>query len=90
MIIEAQNSGPLESEAHAEAAQAKLIRMATEIADFFKFYPEDKAIAAIANHINRYWTPKMREEFLAASGQPGQKLPPLLEATRGAIKRKKI
>jgi formate dehydrogenase subunit delta len=90
MNSESQEFEALESETHAEAAQAKLIRMASEIADFFKFYPEDKAIAAVANHINRYWTPKMREEFLAAASQPGQSLPPLLVATRGLIKRKKI
>ncbi len=83
------NSETLETEAHAEAARAKLIRMALEITDFFKFYSEEKAIAAIANHINRFWTPKMREEFLAASEQKENHLPPLLMAACGAIKRKK-
>jgi formate dehydrogenase subunit delta len=83
------NIEALEMEAHAEAAQAKLIRMASEIADFFKFYPEEKAIAAIANHINRYWTPKMREEFLGASEKKETHLPRLLMEARGAIKRRK-
>jgi formate dehydrogenase subunit delta len=65
----------------------KLIRMAREIADFFKAYPEDKAAASIANHINRYWTPKMREQFLAAIEAPERTVPPLLLAAKGAIKR---
>jgi formate dehydrogenase subunit delta len=75
--------------AHGDPAE-KLIRMAYEIAEFFKSYPEDRAAASIANHINRYWTPKMREEFLAAAEQKGKLSPPPLDAARGAIKRKKI
>jgi formate dehydrogenase subunit delta len=68
----------------------KLLHMAREIADFFKTYPQDNAAALIANHINRFWTPKMREDFLAASQDKGQDLPPQLMAARGSIKRKKI
>ncbi len=68
----------------------KLIRMAREIADFFKAYPEDKAAASIANHINRYWTPKMREQFLAAIEAPGHSLPHLLLAAKGGIKRSNV
>ncbi len=67
----------------------KLIRMAQEIAAYFKSYPEEKAAAAIADHINHFWTPKMREEFLAALDEPGRQAPPLLVAARGAIKRRK-
>jgi formate dehydrogenase subunit delta len=77
-----------ETAVHADPAE-KLIRMAHEIAEFFKSYPEDKAAASIANHINRYWTPKMREEFLAAAEEKGKLSPPPLDAARGAIKRKK-
>ncbi|WP_298426445.1 formate dehydrogenase subunit delta [Rhodoblastus sp.] len=68
---------------------AKLIRMAREIADYFQAYPEDRAVDGVASHINKYWTPKMREEFLAAADEPGQTLPPLLQAARTRIKRKK-
>jgi formate dehydrogenase subunit delta len=70
--------------------KAKLIRMASEIAAYFHAYPEDKAAEAIASHINHFWTPKMREEFLVAADEPGTVLPPLVQAARGAVKRKKI
>jgi formate dehydrogenase subunit delta len=70
--------------------KAKLIRMASEIAAYFHAYPEDKAVEAIASHINHFWTPKMREEFVAAVDEPGTPLPPLVAAARGGIKRKKI
>jgi formate dehydrogenase subunit delta len=69
---------------------AKLVRMAREIADYFHAYPEETAVKGIASHINKFWTPKMREEFLAAAEEPGQVLPPFLLAAKAAIKRKKI
>jgi formate dehydrogenase subunit delta len=70
--------------------KGKLLHMAREIADFFKTYPQEDAAARIANHINRFWTPNMREDFLAASKDKGQDLPPQLMAARDSIKRKKI
>jgi formate dehydrogenase subunit delta len=69
---------------------AKLIRMAQEIADYFHAYPQERAVESIASHINHFWTPKMREDFLAAAEAPGQTLTPLLQAARSGIKRKKL
>jgi formate dehydrogenase subunit delta len=70
--------------------KAKLLRMAREIADFFRAYPQDQAVESIAGHINKFWTPKMREDFLAAAAEPGRSLPPLVSAAREKIKRRKI
>ncbi len=39
----------------------KLAAMANQIATFFRSYPDDKAIAGIASHIEAFWTPRMRE-----------------------------
>jgi formate dehydrogenase subunit delta len=71
----------------AHDTDAKLLRMAGQIADYYKVYGE-KAPEAIAGHINKFWTPKMREEFLAAA--IGRRLePPGLEAARALVKRRK-
>ena len=43
----------------------KLAKMAGQIAAFFAHYPEDKAIASISEHINKFWSKKMRQDFLA-------------------------
>jgi formate dehydrogenase subunit delta len=75
---------------HPVDGKARLIRMASEIADYFHAYPLDKAAGSIASHINQFWTPKMREDFLAAANEPGQRLAPQLLAARDSIKRKKI
>ena len=48
----------------------KLIRMAKQMADFFRAQPDISAPEAVADHINDFWTPDMRREFvdLIASG----------------------
>jgi formate dehydrogenase subunit delta len=48
----------------AKHQPARLARMARQIADFFRSQPDDKAVAAIADHINHFWTLRMRTEFL--------------------------
>ena len=65
------------------AGPAKLIHMANQIADNFRIQPEPVAIAAIAEHIARYWTPRMRREILAHAAAGGAGLDPL---TLGALR----
>ena len=38
----------------------KLVRMANQIASFFRSYPDDEAVAGIHKHLVAFWTPKMR------------------------------
>lgn len=42
----------------------KLAVMSRQIADFFRPYPQEEAARSIADHINRFWTRKMRAQFL--------------------------
>ena len=49
-----------------------LVRMANQIADFFKAQPEEDALAGASNHIRMFWDPRMRAkmaEHLAAGGE---------------------
>jgi formate dehydrogenase subunit delta len=41
----------------------KLLHMANQIADFFRPYSEEEAVAGIHDHILNFWTPGMRKEF---------------------------
>jgi formate dehydrogenase subunit delta len=43
----------------------KLAYMANQIGRFFAHQPYDKAVAAIADHIEKFWDPRMRSEILA-------------------------
>ena len=46
-------------------SEAKLARMANQIADFFKVYPHEQALTGIRDHIKAFWTKGMTERFLA-------------------------
>ncbi len=49
---------------------ANLIRMANRIGDFFAAMPErEEALHGIADHIKKFWEPRMRRELLAAVEQ---------------------
>ncbi|MGA2777247.1 MAG: formate dehydrogenase subunit delta [Steroidobacteraceae bacterium] len=43
-----------------------LIQMANDIGNFFRSEPKrEDAVAGIANHIAKFWTPRMRQKLLA-------------------------
>jgi formate dehydrogenase subunit delta len=41
----------------------KIVRMANQIATFFKSQPENERLEGIASHINKFWEPRMRKQF---------------------------
>lgn len=44
----------------------KLVKMANEIAAFFAAEPDHAlAVEGVANHLKRFWEPRMRRELLA-------------------------
>ncbi|KVX31718.1 formate dehydrogenase [Burkholderia ubonensis] len=48
-----------------------LIDMANQIGEFFASMPDrDEALAGIADHIRRFWEPRMRRALLAAFDDP--------------------
>jgi len=62
-----------------------LIRMANRIGDFFEAMPDaDDARDGIANHLRRFWEPRMRSEMLAYVDKNGgvDLHPMVLEAIR--------
>ncbi|WP_114948481.1 formate dehydrogenase subunit delta [Microvirga calopogonii] len=56
----------------------KLIRMANQIAGFFRSYPESQAVAGIHDHLVAYWTRGMRDNVLAYADRGGEGLDPLV------------
>ena len=67
----------------------KLIRMANQIATFFKSQPEAERIKGVSNHINKFWEPRMRRAFFAHVDQGGAGLDPLVIASAAEINRPK-
>lgn len=56
----------------------KLSHMANQIGKFFSHQGEDKAIAAIADHIRKFWEPRMRAAIFAHLQVGGAELDPLV------------
>jgi len=52
----------------------KLVRMANQIASFFRSYPEEEAVAGISKHIVAFWTPKMRRNLTDYIDEAGDRL----------------
>jgi formate dehydrogenase subunit delta len=55
----------------------KLVRMANQIASFFRSYPDDQAIHGIHDHLVAFWTPNMRAALLADVNRGAHELDPL-------------
>ena len=52
--------------------------MANQIAVFFRSYPEEDAIAGVADHIRAFWTPGMRAALSARIEQSQAGIEPLV------------
>ena len=65
---------------------SNLIRMANRIGEFFEAMPDrDEALHGIAEHIQKFWDPRMRGRLLTAATQAelaGQFSPIVQEALR--------
>lgn len=57
----------------------KLIRMAGQMADFFRSQPGQPAAEAVAAHINDSWTYRMRRDLISAL-QSGASADPIVQA----------
>lgn len=43
----------------------KLVRMANQIADFFRTQPDEEAVSGTSEHIKSFWNPIMRRQIYA-------------------------
>lgn len=66
-------------------ATDKLIRMATQMADFFRNQPDVPAPQAVAEHINQFWSYQMRRDFISRI-QAGADADPIVRAAADFIK----
>lgn len=56
----------------------KLVYMANQIAAFFRSMPHEEAVDGVADHINKFWEPRMRRHLLAILDAGGDGLEPLV------------
>jgi formate dehydrogenase subunit delta len=54
---------------HSQETGERLVEMANDIGNFFRPQGPKEAVAGIANHLKRYWTPRMRQKLNAYLAQ---------------------
>ena len=68
-------------ETHRASPRDKIVRMANQIGTFFLSKPHDEGVAGVAEHINKFWEPRMRRQlFEVVDSGGGTLLPLVLEA----------
>ncbi|MGV3721783.1 MAG: formate dehydrogenase subunit delta [Actinomycetota bacterium] len=51
-----------------------MVHKANSIAQFFSSYPREEAIRSVAEHIERFWEPRMRRQLLDYAHRGGNGL----------------
>jgi formate dehydrogenase subunit delta len=66
-----------------------MVRMANQISTFFSSYNEKEAIEGIADHISKFWEPRMRRMLFTHIEAGGEGFSELVMKSAPAIKRPK-
>jgi formate dehydrogenase subunit delta len=67
----------------------KLVYMSNQIAAFFKSKPHEEGVAGIAEHINKFWEPRMRRHLFEVLDAGGAGLDEMVIAAADRIRRPK-
>jgi len=57
-------------------AAARLVYMANQIGKFFEYQRQDEVVPGIANHVRKFWDPRMRKAIFAYLDAGGDGLDP--------------
>ena len=66
--------------AHAHDGARKLVMMANQIGTFFQSQGADLAVSGTADHIRKFWDPRMRKAIFAHVDAGGEGLAPKVRA----------
>ncbi|MCV3205968.1 formate dehydrogenase subunit delta [Mesorhizobium sp. YC-39] len=76
-------------EDHITSTREKLVRMANQIAAFFHSKPREEGMAGVAEHINKFWEPRMRRQLFEMLDSGTENFDELVVAASARIKRPK-
>ncbi|QKC80369.1 formate dehydrogenase subunit delta [Mesorhizobium sp. NZP2077] len=74
-------------EGHITSTREKLVRMANQIAAFFHSRPREEGVAGVAEHINKFWEPRMRRQFFEMLDSGDKSFDELVVIAAARIKR---
>jgi formate dehydrogenase subunit delta len=67
---------------------AKLVMMANQIGKFFASQREDIRVPGIAEHIKKFWEPRMRNQIFAHLDAGGAGLDPVVKTALETLRQK--
>lgn len=74
-------------ETHRAGTLDKIVRMANQIATFFKSKPRAEGIEGIAEHINKFWDPRMRTQLFELLDKGDSRLDEMVVVASEKIRR---
>jgi formate dehydrogenase subunit delta len=74
-------------ETHTTTGIERIVRMANQIGTFFLSKPHDEGVAGTADHINKFWEPRMRRHLFEVYDAGGEGLLPIVKEAAAAIRR---
>lgn len=72
---------------HDEETSLKLVRMANQIGTFFDTQSGPNRAASVADHINKFWEPRMRRQFLHLFDTGAEGFSPIVREAAAAVRR---
>ncbi len=64
-----------------------MVRMANQMAAFFKSYGDVEGTKDLASHINSFWEPRMRKMFFDYIAQGGKEFEPMVIAAAAQVRK---
>src|SRR5690349_5382508 len=74
-------------ETHTATGIEKIVRMANQIGTFFESKKHDEGVHGVAEHINKFWEPRMRRHFFEVMDSGGEGLKPIVIEAAAQIRR---
>ena len=74
-------------ENHSAQVVARIVRMANQIGTFFESKPHEEGVHGVAEHINKFWEPRMRRHFFEVVDAGGQGLKPIVVEAATSVRR---
>ena len=72
---------------HRAGVREKHIRMANQIGTFFLSKPHEEGVHGVAEHINKFWEPRMRRLFFEIVDGGGDGLLPIVVEAAAQVRR---
>ena len=72
---------------HDQETSLKLVRMANQIGIFFDTQSGPNRAASVADHINKFWEPRMRRQFLHLYDTGAEGFSPIVREAAASVRR---